>query len=92
MGHASFDSRGGVKESPDRPIPLSAVAVKTAMAMTSVDPGRFEGRYSVRTWLYRIATNVCLTSLSGSQRRLLPSGAGATIVRSLRTGPLARRC
>jgi RNA polymerase sigma-70 factor, ECF subfamily len=36
---------------------------------------RFEGRSSVRTWLYRIATNVCLTSLSGRQRRL-PSGLG----------------
>jgi RNA polymerase sigma-70 factor, ECF subfamily len=36
--------------------------------------GRFEGRSSVRTWLYRIATNVCLTSLKSSQRRLLPSG------------------
>jgi RNA polymerase sigma-70 factor, ECF subfamily len=36
--------------------------------------GRFEGRSSVRTWLYRIATNVCLTSLNGRQRRLLPSG------------------
>ncbi len=35
---------------------------------------RFEGRSSVRTWLYRIATNVCLTSLKSSQRRLLPSG------------------
>lgn len=35
---------------------------------------RFEGRSSVRTWLYRIATNVCLTSLSSRQRRLLPSG------------------
>jgi RNA polymerase sigma-70 factor, ECF subfamily len=37
---------------------------------------RFEGRSSVRTWLYRIATNVCLTSLNGRQRRLLPSGLG----------------
>jgi len=37
---------------------------------------RFEGRSSVRTWLYRIATNVCLSSLKGRQRRLLPSGLG----------------
>lgn len=35
---------------------------------------RFEGRSSPRTWLYRIATNVCLTSLTSPQRRLLPSG------------------
>jgi RNA polymerase sigma-70 factor (ECF subfamily) len=35
---------------------------------------RFQGRSSVRTWLYRIATNVCLTSLSSRHRRLLPSG------------------
>jgi RNA polymerase sigma-70 factor (ECF subfamily) len=35
-----------------------------------------EGRASLRTWLYRIATNACLTSLKSSQRRPLPSGLG----------------
>jgi RNA polymerase sigma-70 factor (ECF subfamily) len=34
----------------------------------------FEGRASLRTWLYRIATNVCLKALRGNQRRALPSG------------------
>jgi RNA polymerase sigma-70 factor, ECF subfamily len=32
---------------------------------------------SVRTWLYRIATNVCLSALAGCARRPLPSGLGA---------------
>jgi RNA polymerase sigma-70 factor (ECF subfamily) len=33
---------------------------------------RFEGRASVRSWLYRIATNVCLDSMRGRDRRALP--------------------
>jgi len=33
----------------------------------------FEGRASVRTWLYRIATNVCLTAIRHRGRRPLPS-------------------
>ena len=36
----------------------------------------FEGKSSVRTWLYRIATNTCLTALEGRNRRPLPSGLG----------------
>jgi RNA polymerase sigma-70 factor (ECF subfamily) len=33
---------------------------------------RFEGRASVRSWLYRIASNVCFDMLKGRQRRALP--------------------
>jgi RNA polymerase sigma-70 factor (ECF subfamily) len=38
--------------------------------------GGFEGRSSVRTWLYRIATNRCLTELAKRSRRVLPSAVG----------------
>src|SRR6476469_7206881 len=38
---------------------------------------RFEGRSSVRRWLYRIATTACLTALETRARRPLPSGLGA---------------
>src|SRR5580700_10609056 len=37
----------------------------------------FEHRSSVRSWLYRIATNACLTALEQRGRRALPSGLGA---------------
>src|SRR5258708_36310720 len=37
----------------------------------------FQGKSSVRTWLYRIATNTCLTALDSRQRRPLPAGLGA---------------
>jgi RNA polymerase sigma-70 factor, ECF subfamily len=33
----------------------------------------FEGRYAVRSWLYKIATNVCLDALASRRRRVLPT-------------------
>ena len=53
----------------------------------------FEGRSALRSWLYRIATNVCLDQLSGRQRRALPmdlSGSPVAAGRALagrRSGP-----
>ena len=37
---------------------------------------RFEGRAALRSWLYRIATNVCLDMLSGRERRARPMDFG----------------
>lgn len=39
---------------------------------------RFEGRSSLKTWLYRIATNVCLDVLRARRRRFWPSDFGAS--------------
>jgi RNA polymerase sigma-70 factor, ECF subfamily len=37
---------------------------------------RFEGRAALRSWLYRIATNVCLDMLNGRERRARPMDMG----------------
>jgi RNA polymerase sigma-70 factor (ECF subfamily) len=52
----------------------------------------FEGRAALRSWLYRIATNVCLDSLDGRKRRARPMDlgpAGAPVIENLRELPEA---
>jgi RNA polymerase sigma-70 factor (ECF subfamily) len=47
---------------------------------------RFEGRAALRSWLYRIATNVCLDLLKGRERRARPMDlgpSGAPVVENL---------
>jgi RNA polymerase sigma-70 factor (ECF subfamily) len=51
---------------------------------------RFEGRAALRSWLYRIATNVCLDMLKGRERRARPMDLGpaqAPIEANLNTLP-----
>jgi RNA polymerase sigma-70 factor (ECF subfamily) len=40
---------------------------------------RFEGRAALRSWLYRIATNVCLDMLNGRNRRARPMDFGPAV-------------
>ncbi len=49
---------------------------------------RFEGRAAVRSWLYRIATNVCLDMIGSRERRARPmdlGAAGEPVIENLRT-------
>jgi RNA polymerase sigma-70 factor, ECF subfamily len=51
-------------------------AVQETMLRAWKNADSFEGRSSVRSWLYRIATNVCLDALRGEKRRALPMDLG----------------
>src|SRR5437763_5719279 len=53
-------------------------AVQETMVRAWRNFDSFEGRSAVRSWLYRIATNVCLDMLRGRQRRARPMEMGGS--------------
>lgn len=59
----------------------SAMDAEDAVQMTMLRAWkgleRFDGRSSLRTWLYRIATNVCFDELAGAKRRAMPVDVSA---------------
>ncbi len=62
-------------------------AVQETMVRAWRSLERFEGRSELRSWLYRIATNVCLDLLNARKRRALPMDLGPATSGALEPGP-----
>src|SRR2546427_3592318 len=54
-------------------------AVQDAFVRAWRNRERFEGRAAMRSWLYRIATNVCLDMLKGKERRARAMDLGPSL-------------
>ncbi len=66
-------------------------AVQDTMVRAWRGLDRFEGRSAVRSWLYRIATNVCLDMLDGRKRRARPVDLSAAAWQPVEASLAARQ-